>query len=313
MLDDLVVLDVDLMTWRTLKPRAAGPRDRPGKLHAAAMAPIGHVLWLFGGQQGRKFLRELFSLDTNSMTWALAAPGGGAPAARAGHTLTAVDGVGIFLFGGQGKKLYDDLHVLVVPQHQHQHHHPAGARPDDSLSACSTSSAGSSGAGSGVSGASSAGGPSSAPVCEWVGLKARGRGPSARRGHTLTWDGRDSLILFGGSTSSSTDNGLWVYSVSQREWTEIKARGAVPTPRTHHSAVLLRPGKLLVFGGCNAQGVFFQVCGLGRAWGAQGVWARAWGRGGEWGGRQARRQAGRGAGGRQGGSRRAGGSWVFPS
>ncbi|KIY96004.1 hypothetical protein MNEG_11959 [Monoraphidium neglectum] len=259
-LDDLSVLDVDLMTWRCLKPRAASPRDRPGKLHAAAMAASGRTVWLLGGQQGRKFLRELFALDTDTMTWALAAPGGAAPSARAGHALAAVDGAGVFLFGGQGKRLFDDLRVLVVPQqHQHGHHHFSA--PEDAASACSTSSAGSSGAASGASGGGAGGGgPSTAPACEWVEVKPRGRGPSARRGHSLTWDGRDALVLFGGSTSNSTDNGVWSYSISNREWTEVKARGAVPPPRTHHSAVLLRPGRLLVFGGCNAQGVFFQPC-----------------------------------------------------
>jgi hypothetical protein len=79
----------------------------------------------------------------------------------------------------------------------------------------------------------------------------------------MTWDGRDTLVCFGGSTSSSTDNGLWAYSISRREWSAVAARGAVPPPRTHHSAVLLRPGQVLVFGGCNAQGVFFQVCVCG--------------------------------------------------
>jgi hypothetical protein len=258
-LDDLAVLDVDLMTWRALKPRAPAPRDRPGKLHAAAMAATGHVLWLFGGQQGRKFLRELYALDTDAMAWALAAPGGTPPAARAGHTLTAVEGVGVFCFGGQGKRLFEDLHVLEV--HALGFTLPAPPRPDagGALSACSTSSAGSSSAASGASGGSGRAGASGAPHCEWVELKPRGKGPSPRRGHSLTWDGKDQLICFGGSTSNSTDNGLWVYSIPHREWRPVVARGVVPPPRTHHSAVLLRPGQLLVFGGCNAQGVFFQV------------------------------------------------------
>ncbi|GBF92507.1 hypothetical protein Rsub_04611 [Raphidocelis subcapitata] len=253
-LDDLAVLDVDLMTWRALKPRAASPRDRPGKLHAAAMAAAGGTLWLFGGQQGRKFLRELYALDTDAMSWALAAPAGPAPPARAGHTLTAVDGAGVFLFGGQGKKLFDDLHVLAVPQ-------PAVAGrargAEGSLSACSAGS-GASGSSGAASGAGLGGAPAAAPACEWVEVKARGKGPSPRRGHSTTWDGGDSLVCFGGSTSGSTDNGVWVYSISRREWATPAVRGAVPSPRTHHSAVLLRPGQLLVFGGCNAQGVFFQ-------------------------------------------------------
>jgi hypothetical protein len=270
-LDELAVLDTDLMTWRALKPRAPAPRDRPGKLHAAAMAAWGRCLWLFGGQQGRRFLRGLHALDTDSMTWALAAPAGTAPAARAGHTLTAVGGAGVFLFGGQGKRLLDDMHLLTFHGHGQGARHAVGgdggaAAVDDGC-ACS-SSGGSSFSGSAASGASGgpaaagAAGPSSAPPCEWVAVRASGAGPSARRGHSATYDGRGSIVVFGGSTASSTDNGLWLFSVARREWRAVAARGEPPAPRTHHSAVLLRPGRLLIFGGCNAQGVFFQVCTL---------------------------------------------------
>eukprot|EP00775_Hariotina_reticulata_P006318 gene6318-6553_t len=197
------------MVWRSLSPTAARIKDRPDKLHAAAMCAIGSTLWLFGGQQGRKHLRGLHSLNTEMLSWKLVTPAGACPPGREGHSFTAVDGQVAFLFGGQGKKLYNDFYVLK------QH----GA--------------------------------------EWVELKPRGKPPTPRSGHSMVWDGNDSLLCFGGTTSSGSDNSLNLYSISRNEWFQPECSGTIPSPRTHHSTVLLAPNKLLVFGGCNAQGVFF--------------------------------------------------------
>eukprot|EP00877_Chromochloris_zofingiensis_P009642 jgi/Chrzof1/4931/Cz15g05020.t1 len=197
------------MLWRTVSPNAARPKDRPEKLHAAAMATTGSIIWMYGGQHGRKFLRNLYSLDTETLTWQLHTPGGAAPGGRAGHTLAAAGDEAVYLFGGQGKKLYNDLFVLG----------PGGN--------------------------------------EWVELRCRGKIPTPRRGHSLIWDGGDQLICFAGSTAQSTDNGLFVYSISRNEWFVPESSGAIPSPRTHHSAVMVGHSQMLVFGGCNALGVFF--------------------------------------------------------
>jgi len=209
-LDDLAVLDVELMVWRSLAPSAARSKDRPDKLHAAAMCAVGSTLWMFGGQQGRKHMRTLYSLNTDVLDWKLVTPGGAQPAAREGHTLTAVSANGLaYLFGGQGKKFYNDMFVLKA----------AGA--------------------------------------EWVELKPAGRVPSPRSGHSMVWDGADRLVCFGGAAATTTDSALAVYSISRNEWTAVQAQGQAPTPRTRHSAVMLGHSSMLVFGGCNSAGVFF--------------------------------------------------------
>lgn len=209
-LSDLAVLDGELMVWRSLTPTAArGPKDRPDKLHAAAMCALGNTLWLFGGQQGRKHLRSLYSLNTEMLSWRLVTPAGACPAGREGHSFTAVNSQLAYLFGGQGKKLYSDFFVL---------------RQGGS---------------------------------EWVELKSRGSVPSPRSGHSMVWDGQDSLICFGGTTAGSTDNSMFIYSLSRNEWVVPESRGTIPSPRTHHTAVLLPSRHMLVFGGCNAAGVFF--------------------------------------------------------
>jgi hypothetical protein len=111
-MEDLWLLDVDTMVWRPLVPTCSRPKDKPEKMHAAAMCSTGSTLWLFGGQQGRKYLRTLYSLDTETLSWRMCNPAGAAPPGRAGHTLTAVADHAVYLFGGQGKKLYNDLYVM---------------------------------------------------------------------------------------------------------------------------------------------------------------------------------------------------------
>jgi hypothetical protein len=209
-LDDLAVLDVELMIWRSLTPSAARSKDRPDKIHAAAMCAVGSTLWMFGGQQGRKHLRTLYSLNTDVLDWKLVTPAGAQPAAREGHTLTSVAFSGlVYLFGGQGKKFYNDMFILK----------PGGI--------------------------------------EWVEIKAAGRVPSPRSGHSMVWDGGDRLVCFAGAASTTTDSALAVYSISSNTWAAVTAQGTAPTPRTRHTAVLLGPSSMLVFGGCNSAGVFF--------------------------------------------------------
>lgn len=88
-------------------------------------------------------------------------------------------------------------------------------------------------------------------------LSPSGTPPSARRGHSLIWDGNDLLIGFGGTTGSAVDAGVFVYCISRNEWSTPHVTGPCPLPRTQHSAVMVSPTQMLVFGGCSAAGVFF--------------------------------------------------------
>ena len=144
------------------------------------------------GQQGRNFLRKLYCLDLEAMTWTRIS-NDSLPSARAGHAMVSVPG-GIYLFGGQGKKLTNDLQRLDVAT----------------------------GLFSEVTG-------------------ARGAPPSARRGMSLTHDGGDALLCFGGTHGSGMDNSLSVYSLQRNEWTHPPQLGQAPSARTNHSAVLLAP------------------------------------------------------------------------
>ncbi|KXZ42252.1 hypothetical protein GPECTOR_174g208 [Gonium pectorale] len=174
--------------------------------HAAAA--IGSKIWMFGGQQGRKFLRTLYVFDTDTCTWSRK-DSDAHPPARAGHSMVTVHGSVVYMFGGQGKRLYNDLYKLD---------------------------------------------PSTG---QFVEVEAAGKPPSPRRGHSLVWDGRDYLVCFGGINATSTDAQLSVFSLSRGAWFTPQAFGPAPSARTQHSAQLLSPGVLLIFGGCNSAGTFF--------------------------------------------------------
>ncbi|GAX74552.1 hypothetical protein CEUSTIGMA_g2002.t1 [Chlamydomonas eustigma] len=208
--DDVWILDTETMLWRCISPRPySTPKDRPDKTMAHAAASCGQSIFVFGGQQGRNFIRKLYVLnvDDDTFLWRRIS-NDTLPSARAGHAMVTVDSR-IFLFGGQGKKLMNDLHCLDPSSGQFHEVHP------------------------------------------------KGRLPLPRRGMSVVYDGMDSLVCFGGMHGSSIDNALSVYSLQRNEWSYPQQQGQGPSARTNHSAVLIAPGQMLVFGGCNAQGTFF--------------------------------------------------------
>lgn len=122
--------------------------------------------------------------------------------------MTTVAGNIVYMFGGQGRKYYNELYKLD---------------------------------------------PSTGTFVE---VEASGKAPSPRRGHSMCWDGRDYLVVFGGINVTSTDSFLGIFSLSRSEWISVQAYGTCPSPRTQHSAVTISPGVVLFFGGCTASGTF---------------------------------------------------------
>eukprot|EP01114_Cavostelium_apophysatum_P020338 TRINITY_DN6792_c0_g1_i1.p1 TRINITY_DN6792_c0_g1~~TRINITY_DN6792_c0_g1_i1.p1 ORF type:complete len:470 (+),score=49.08 TRINITY_DN6792_c0_g1_i1:48-1457(+) len=75
--------------------------------------------------------------------------------------------------------------------------------------------------------------------------------PLARWGHSSTVIDDTKLLVFGGRTISSYLNDVWIYDTENDEWKRIACSGALPSPRWCHSATLIEPNKLLIFGGNN--------------------------------------------------------------
>ncbi|CAA6662352.1 unnamed protein product [Spirodela intermedia] len=86
--------------------------------------------------------------------------------------------------------------------------------------------------------------------------------PAARSGHSLTWAGESSMVLFGGrGTGYEALNDIWVLDMEGDgpEWVQIACErpGSVPRglplPRVGHSATLVLGGKVLIYGGEDSQ------------------------------------------------------------
>ncbi|KAG7377477.1 hypothetical protein PHYPSEUDO_011605 [Phytophthora pseudosyringae] len=122
-LNDLHALQIDAMTWATVRTRGRAPAPRAN--HSSAL--VGDDLLVFGGWDGRQRLNDIHVLDTQSMTWSgvadefrvdtrqYVAP----PLPRAGMTM-ARHRDRLFVFGGSGPsaKCYDDLHVYDPSRQQ---------------------------------------------------------------------------------------------------------------------------------------------------------------------------------------------------
>ena len=76
--------------------------------------------------------------------------------------------------------------------------------------------------------------------------------PSPRHGHTAVWDTSDSLIVFGGiSSTSQCLADVHVLSLSTGFWSSPQCSGDIPRARANHAAVMWGPNLMLLFGGCD--------------------------------------------------------------
>ena len=71
--------------------------------------------------------------------------------------------------------------------------------------------------------------------------------------HTATFIEPDKILVFGGYFGPRKSNSLWIYSLSDLLWQEVKPKGVLPMERTGHSAVSYEMS-MYVFGGINQEG-----------------------------------------------------------
>ena len=122
--DDVASYEPAAGAWRAVQTatnpgrggQAAGPSssgsassDGPGPVFGAAAAASGTSIFVYGGRQGRTFLRSTHEFRPADGAWRALPPpppsARAAPPAVAGHTLTACGRHGLVLFGGGGKRV----------------------------------------------------------------------------------------------------------------------------------------------------------------------------------------------------------------
>ncbi|XP_074292980.1 protein GLUTELIN PRECURSOR ACCUMULATION 3-like isoform X1 [Silene latifolia] len=108
-LGDFWVLDTDIWQWSEL----TGFGDLPPARDFAAAAPIGNQkIVMCGGWDGKKWLSDVYVLDTISLEWRELSISGNVPPARCGHTATMVERR-LLVYGGRGSSgIMGDLWAL---------------------------------------------------------------------------------------------------------------------------------------------------------------------------------------------------------
>lgn len=227
--------------------------------HSAAVA--GTSVYVYGGV-GASVMDDLQVLDTETMVWRSSVAGNrgskDTPDKSLGHTLVST-GKHLWLFGGQhGRKFLRSLYCFDVDSFTWKQ--------------CGSSAGPSARAGHAMATVHDShffvfGGEGKRLYNDlfrfdvarrvWTEVAAGAGAPSPRRGHSLVWDGNDKLLCFGGITGGSTDSGLHVFSLQRNEWYQPSTTGKAPSPRTQHTAAMVSPGAMLVFGGCSSQGIFY--------------------------------------------------------
>lgn len=97
-LGDFWVLDTDIWQWSELTSFG----DLPSPRDFAAASAIGNrKIVMYGGWDGKKWLSDVFVLDTISLEWTELSFSGAPPPPRCGHTATMVE-KRLLVYGGRG-------------------------------------------------------------------------------------------------------------------------------------------------------------------------------------------------------------------
>lgn len=116
-LNDFYILE-DLRNW--IKPRISQKSVKPSQRSYATLTSVNNYVVLFGGNNKRRCLNDVFLFDSKSRSWVQPVILGQTPKARTGHCAVALrDGRGILIYGGwddQGAErlFYSDVWMLRI-------------------------------------------------------------------------------------------------------------------------------------------------------------------------------------------------------
>ncbi|EXC25398.1 RING finger protein B [Morus notabilis] len=226
-LGDFWVLDTDIWQWSELTSFGDLPSPRD---FAAASAIANRKIVMYGGWDGKKWLSDVYVLDTISLEWTELPVTGSLPPPRCGHTATMVE-KRLLVYGGRGgggpimgdlwalKGLIEEVFVRALLWKE-ENETPA-----------------------------------------WTQLKLPGQAPSPRCGHTVTFGGH-ILLLFGGHGTggwlSRYDiyyNDCIVLDRVSAQWKRLPIGNEPPAARAYHSLTSIGSCYLL-FGGFDGKTTF---------------------------------------------------------
>ncbi|XP_022895904.1 acyl-CoA-binding domain-containing protein 6-like isoform X3 [Olea europaea var. sylvestris] len=246
---DVLVCNLELMTWNILMTTGQGPRSRDS--HSAVL--VGHRMIVFGGTNGFKKVNDLYILDLHSREWSRPECHGNPPSSRESHTATLVNDEKLVIFGGSGEgesNYLNDLHVLDLKTMgwtslDIQDNLPA---PRDSHSAVAVGNR-----------IFVYGGDSGdryqrdvnvfdMNTLTWSKLDCHGPSPGARAGHASVSIGTKVYVI-GGVRDKQYYNDVWVLDVITSSWIQLDICLPKPRGRFSHTATVTNLG-IAIFGGC---------------------------------------------------------------
>ncbi|KAJ1635617.1 hypothetical protein T492DRAFT_835921 [Pavlovales sp. CCMP2436] len=231
----------DSWGWEPLTVTGRGPSPRSGHT-ATPLDDDGSSMLVFGGEYatvGRKYYATADILECSTLTWRPLETVGRLPRARAHHAATHVGGGVVLIFGGAssygGGFYLNDLHELNCAKGEW---HAWSSTEEDSfvplprmghsLTFVET-----------IGGALLFGGEDAVASFNDVAVFETGR----------EGGGFKDVAVFETGGEGGEFNDMAVFETGMRAWRPLQLSGMSPLPRAGHSATLVSPSRLYVFGG----------------------------------------------------------------
>ncbi|XP_046358881.2 rab9 effector protein with kelch motifs-like [Haliotis rufescens] len=209
--NDLTVFETEKQEWTKLVVKGCPPPPRT----AAAIAAVGHKLYLFGGlSHAFGWFDDLYCFDVATNTWSVVSADGPKPLPRDKLQCVAL-GKKIYYFGGFGPKSADADQLESEDDESEDELPDGGAEFGwfNDLYVLDTEK-----------------NQWSQPMQMNLAL------PTPRAAHAMCVVDRD-LIIFGGRDMDARQNDLHVFNVDTRKWaTDLQVKGRQPEPRSFHTA-----------------------------------------------------------------------------
>eukprot|EP01132_Coremiostelium_polycephalum_P001517 gene1517-1910_t len=254
--NDLMIFDTKTLFWsKPITNGAEGCIPNPHRAHSATL--VDHRLFIFGGGDGPNYFKDLYILDTNTLTWTKPVTNGNGPGPRRAHTANLV-GKTIYIFGGgDGNKALNEVYALDTETLNWTFIKATGTLP------------GSRGYHSSVlfNGKIGVLGGSDGEECfsdfylfdpsttTWT--RNNVTNPSPLLSQSCVTIGK-TIVVFGGHNASDYINTLKFFNVEKCEWEEKTCTGITPLPRGYHSCCFV-DHRLFVIGGYDGNQCFSDV------------------------------------------------------